>query len=165
LRTLRTSDRPCSCRTQRHALSTSGTREGTTNTRTHSVRSGEAAGLIKPKSTTDCYCSNKVVSKFLSAIKRKLLNTIQEIEIAARYGAEQESLYLEHLKKYARWAATGILCYQESTILLPSISPKRLAPDFWSSFPSTATKRRRLSLSKARSDVNRIPGEAVQPDN
>jgi hypothetical protein len=163
---LRTSDRLRSCPTQSYTYSDSQTRKTNTSTRTHPVRSRKAAGLLEPKSSTGCSCPDKVASKFLSAIDRKpQANTIEEIEIATRYGAEQESLCLEHLRKYARWATTSMLCYKKSNDSIALQTPKRLAPDLWSSFPSTATKRRRLSLPESSSAIDRVSGEAVQQDN
>jgi hypothetical protein len=163
---LRTSNRLRSCPTQSYTLSNLQTKKTNTSTRTRPVRSRKAAGLLEPKSSTGCSCPDKVAPKFLSAIDRKpQANTVEEIEIATRYGAEQESLCLEHLRKYARWATTSMLCYKKSNDSIALQTPKRLAHDLWSSFPSTATKRRRLSLPEASSNINRVSGEVVPQDN
>jgi hypothetical protein len=163
---LRTSDRIRSCPTQSYTLSDLRTKKTNTSTRTHPVRSRKAARLLEPKPSTSCSCLDKVDSEFLSAIDRKpQANTVEEIEIATRYGAEQELLCDEHTRKYAMWATTTMLCHQRSNDTVTLQTPKRLAPDLWNSVPSTATKRRRLSLPEARSDIDRVSREAVQQDN
>jgi hypothetical protein len=162
---LQTSNRLRSCPTQSYTLSDSRTRKTNTSTRPHPVRSKKAAGLLEPKPSTGCSCLDTVDSEFLSAIDRKAqANTVEEIEIATRYGAEQELLCDEHTRKYAMWVTT-MLCHQRSNDTVTSQTPKRLAPDLWKSVPSTVTKRRRLSLPEARSDIDRVSGEAVQQDN
>jgi hypothetical protein len=163
---LRTSDRLRACPTQSYTLSDSRTRKTNTSTRTHPVRSRKAAGLLEPKPSTGCSCLDKVDSEFLSAIDRKpQVNTVEEIEIATRYGAEQELLCDEHTRKYAMWATTTMLCHQRFNDTVTSQMPKRSAPDLWNSVPSTATKRRRLSLPEARSDIDKVSGQAVEQDN
>ena len=99
---LRTSDKLRSCPTQSYTLSNPQTRKTNTSTRTHPVRSRKAAGLLEPKPSTGCSCLDKVDSEFLSVIDRKpQANTVEEIEIATRYRAEQELLCDEHTRKYA----------------------------------------------------------------
>jgi hypothetical protein len=162
---LRTWDRLRSCPTQSFTLSDLRTGKTNTSTRTHPVRSKKTAGLLEPKPSTGCSCLDKVDSAFLSAIDRKpQADTVEEIEIATRYGAEQELLCDEHTRKYARWATTTMLCHQRSNDTVTSQTPKRSAPDLWNPVSSIVTKRRRLSLPEARSDIDRVSGQAVQQD-
>ena len=130
--------------TQSYALPASRTRGTKRSTRDHSARCKKAAELPGPELAASCSCSDKIASNFLETIERKQqTNFAENVEIAATYGAEQESLCLEHLRKYASWATTSMLCYQKSEDTMSLQTPKRPTPDFWGSLPSTAMKRRR----------------------
>lgn len=116
-----------------------------------------------PEPTTSCSCSDKVASNFLSVMERKQkTNTTEDLEMLMKYEAQQELLCLKHLKMYAKWATTCMLCHQKSEDIVSMQTPKRPTSNLLDPLPFVAAKRRRLSLPEAGSGFDRLSEDAVQ---
>ena len=161
----RTSNRLRSC--PKLSYASPSLRMGSTrpSTRCQSARPKATVESSKsgPEPTTSCSCSDKVAPNFLSVVERKQeTNTTEDLEVVMKYEAQQELLCLKHLKMYAKWATTCMLCHQKSDNTVSVQTPKRPTSDLVDPLLFAATKRRRLSLPETGSEFDQLSEGAVQ---
>jgi hypothetical protein len=94
--------------------------------------------------------------------RKQKTNTTEDLEMLMKYEAQQELLCLKHLKMYAKWATTCMLCHQKSEDIVSMQTPKRPTSNLLDPLPFVAAKRRRLSLPEAGSGFDRLSEDAVQ---
>jgi hypothetical protein len=141
----RTSNRLYSLPIQSYIISTPYIGRAKSSTRKPSTQKGVQNS--DSEGNHSCTCSGIVSSTFLSTIERNLqFSTAEDVEVAVKYGAEQDALCVKHLKMYARWATIGMLFHQHSKDIMLMPAQKRPTPDSRDTLSSPVIKRRRLSL-------------------
>ncbi|KAF1973600.1 hypothetical protein BU23DRAFT_598980 [Bimuria novae-zelandiae CBS 107.79] len=103
-----------------------------------------------PENSHICACSDTMSPRFLSAIERmQQTHIIEDVEIAVKYGEQQDALCPKHLRIYAAWATTGMLRSQQfkdgvlfSTLKRPTSDLEDTLPLHLACHPRYCTFRR-----------------------